>query len=284
MREKKNPIIIIGMHRSGTTLISKILQDFGVFMGFYKEKNEESKYFLKFNDWILKQTYSTWDSPENFLMLDNNSQYFFEQICRQSIRSPISNIRYFGWNKFLKGYSFKNPPKYWGWKDPRNTFTIDLWKQVFPDARIIHIYRNPVDIAVSLRKRESEKKAQLISSNPSMIKILSNKGRIANVSFRLTDYEECFNVWKLYVEKSFNVDSDCLHIKYEDFLTYPEEIIYKILNHVNLNIQKSTVEDKIKQINVDRKYAFYKKTEMISFYEKIKNDSLIQRLGYDKII
>ena len=41
-----DPIIIIGMHRSGTTLLSKLLEKCGVFMGTKKEENNESIFFL----------------------------------------------------------------------------------------------------------------------------------------------------------------------------------------------------------------------------------------------
>ena len=62
---KRSPIIIIGMHRSGTTMLSKILEDMGVFMGEKKDINNEALFFLNFNRYIFKQTFATWDSPKN---------------------------------------------------------------------------------------------------------------------------------------------------------------------------------------------------------------------------
>ncbi|MEZ5023867.1 MAG: sulfotransferase [Chitinophagales bacterium] len=42
----------------------------------------------------------------------------------------------------------------WGWKEPRNSFTLEFYKELFPDAKIIHIYRNPIDSANSYLKRD----------------------------------------------------------------------------------------------------------------------------------
>jgi hypothetical protein len=42
----------------------------------------------------------------------------------------------------------------WGWKDPRNSITLPVWLKLFPDARVIHIVRNGVDVAESLYRRQ----------------------------------------------------------------------------------------------------------------------------------
>ena len=44
-------------------------------------------------------------------------------------------------------------PINWGWKDPRTTITFPIWLQVFPKAKILHILRNGVDVAISIYRR-----------------------------------------------------------------------------------------------------------------------------------
>ena len=44
---KYNPIIIIGMHRSGTSMLSKILEDSDIFLGNNKDINNEALFFKK---------------------------------------------------------------------------------------------------------------------------------------------------------------------------------------------------------------------------------------------
>lgn len=38
----QTPVIILGMHRSGTTMITKILENLGLFVGVEKEINHEA--------------------------------------------------------------------------------------------------------------------------------------------------------------------------------------------------------------------------------------------------
>ncbi len=39
-------------------------------------------------------------------------------------------------------YKRTNGLKAWGWKDPRNTFTLPMWLSIFPKARVLHVLRN----------------------------------------------------------------------------------------------------------------------------------------------
>lgn len=48
-------------------------------------------------------------------------------------------------DKYSKYNNIKDLDIPWGWKDPKNSFTIDLWKEIFPNAKVLHIYRNPID-------------------------------------------------------------------------------------------------------------------------------------------
>ena len=65
-----------------------------------------------------------------------------------------SNSLYFGWTSIIKRGSFFQIESPWGWKDPRNTFTASIWKEVFPDLKEVYIIRHPIDIAESLFKRQ----------------------------------------------------------------------------------------------------------------------------------
>ncbi|MEM6529500.1 MAG: hypothetical protein AAF653_14480, partial [Chloroflexota bacterium] len=38
----------------------------------------------------------------------------------------------------------------WGWKDPRNTLTLAFWLDLFPDANLLLVVRNPMEVARSL--------------------------------------------------------------------------------------------------------------------------------------
>jgi hypothetical protein len=45
---------------------------------------------------------------------------------------------------------------FWGWKDPRTCLFLDLWERHLPRARHLFLYRHPVDVALSLWRRNTE--------------------------------------------------------------------------------------------------------------------------------
>ena len=142
IRRLKRPYIIIGMHRSGTSFLSRALHQNGVFMGHKQSPNAEARYFQKRNIELMVSNGYTWDLPaipKNYTAVNHsNSELLFN---------------FFGIHQnfdLLKELWQKGTPKNWGFKDPRNTFTLPYWLRLFPDARIIHIYRNGMDVAISL--------------------------------------------------------------------------------------------------------------------------------------
>src|SRR5262249_51761949 len=56
---------------------------------------------------------------------------------------------------YLRYRSITNMKQPWGWKDPRNTYTLPIWLDVFPHAKVVHVYRHGVDVAHSLRVRQN---------------------------------------------------------------------------------------------------------------------------------
>src|SRR5213078_1316124 len=64
--------------------------------------------------------------------------------------------RSMGWKRVMKYKSIDRYDRPWGWKDPRTVFTLPLWLQLFPKAKIINIVRNGVDVASSLSVREQK--------------------------------------------------------------------------------------------------------------------------------
>lgn len=50
------------MHRTGTKIITEMLEELGIFMGADKEQNNESLFFIQLNDWLLKQSSASWCS------------------------------------------------------------------------------------------------------------------------------------------------------------------------------------------------------------------------------
>ena len=117
------PIIIVGMHRSGTTMITKILENLGLFVGTQKEINHEALFFWEINNWIFDLHTSTAEKPHN--MRYRNASC--DKVVRESLDYFLQSNRR---KKYLGNLSsnYKNIKDLkipFGWKDPKNTFTID---------------------------------------------------------------------------------------------------------------------------------------------------------------
>src|SRR5579875_480845 len=142
------PLCIAGMHRSGTSMISNLLYECGLYLGPEKDllnankwnagEYWESRSFMDLNDDILTALGGSWDCPppmdtpgwENSAILDR----FRKQAC-----------------KLVRRFRRREP---WGWKDPRNSLTLPLWQSIIPNLKVLICVRNPLAVAESVRARD----------------------------------------------------------------------------------------------------------------------------------
>lgn len=164
------PVIVVGMGRSGTSYTSSLLHRCGINMG---EKMLKANYWNKegfFEDirffdfhikWLLKFNLDPgFGAPQKELL--NNEELI------QDARELISSI---------------NPKDQWGFKDPRATGFIPLWKKIFPNCLFIFVYRSPIEVADSLIR----KAVPLFLESPiNIIKIWNQYNTIA-----LEELKEC---------------------------------------------------------------------------------------------
>src|ERR1700710_1027510 len=121
------PVIFIGMHRSGTSMLARLLEELGMFFGAVKDQNNEALFFQDLNEWLLTQCGGRWDNPAVF------NRYFWrnaatgkgtELYLRKLLVSPRA-VQFLGARYAMRGIPGLETPR--GWKDPRNTFTLPLW-------------------------------------------------------------------------------------------------------------------------------------------------------------
>ncbi len=148
-----SPIMIAGMHRSGTSMVTKILKECGLEIGSKLDANSESIFFQRINIWMMSLMGSSWDSPKEF---DKISSRIKDDIAVQirELLDSRSNSIYLGWGSLIKKGSFNDIKTPWGWKDPRNTFTSLIWRDIFPGLKTVYIVRHPIDTVASLMKRQ----------------------------------------------------------------------------------------------------------------------------------
>lgn len=140
-KNKGTPIVILGMHRSGTSLLASMLHRIGISMGqefldsdqFNTKGYFEDVDFLWINKGILESSGGIWYAPpqiDEILEGDNK----FEEIIKDTIARK----------RKLAGRNS------WGWKDPRTCLTCWKFAEEIPDAKFIIIVRKLNDIKKSL--------------------------------------------------------------------------------------------------------------------------------------
>ena len=148
----------------------------------------------------------------------------------------------------------------WGWKDPRNTFTLNLWIELFPDAKIINIIRHPLAVSNSLLIRQ-KKLIELDKINSYKIKnkisILLAMNSFSMLSSNiLKNIDDCLLLYKKYQDKSIEnsnrYKNKILEIKYEDLLLNSQENIDKIFDFLNIGINKNKMKDLVRKFDSNR--------------------------------
>lgn len=278
---KHQPIILIGMHRSGTTMVTKMLQQLGLFVGEDLDVNCESKFFYKVNYWVFRIGVSKPDYPDNLKYMNSACK----EVVLEGLDYYLSSNKakkFLGNRRYIRDLEIP-----WGWKEPKNTFTIDFWKQLFPDAKIVHIYRNPLDSINSYIKRDAIERNKFSLTWKKKLKRYFMIADKYHQNFRMVDHESAFPVWKSYVEKAMSLHEsypkDIITVKYEEFLLSPTEYLKQILDFIQLPYTEEQLHEISQQVKPERGYAFLQDSESVDFYQSIQDLPIMKQLGYDDI-
>ena len=139
----KPPILICGCPGSGTSLVTKILRHAGLFTGIDSgpadaRKYHESQCFKRYNEDFLNRTIAFPHAPKSVDQFTTHNRLMREQIetLAESVeRSPLVD-------EFFGSPETNVREDVWGWKDPRNSATAMIWREVFPQLRMIVVDRN----------------------------------------------------------------------------------------------------------------------------------------------
>lgn len=310
----RSPIIIIGMHRSGTSMITNMLRELGLFIGWELESNNEAIFFLERNEKILNACNGSWDNPMVIEYLINHSE-MEDKVTDRLIKelSSFQILSYLGPKLYLKYKSVFKLDFPWGWKDPRNTVLLPLWLNIFPRAKIIHIYRNGIDVAQSLATREERRINKIVQGhagnsqiainqvNPIkdkglslyiMAKLRALKRRIAS-SKNWNDFgvrpfisiETGFEIWNTYLTKAFehtqNKTNQIINVKYEDFIDQSEHHLRNLMEFCDLAAHENEIKSIASSVVRDRKYRYKNNKIAKKFFISVKDTYWMNKLGYN---
>ncbi|WP_299880365.1 sulfotransferase [uncultured Cocleimonas sp.] len=238
----ESPIIIIGMHRSGTTLTTLLLEDLGVSMGCEQQiSTSEDLFFQRLNELLLALSNATWDNPKSFSSILKNQDW--NLALTKVISHELSKSKSI---RFSTNPCRQNKRKLWGFKDPRNTYTLPIWLNIFPNAKVINILRNGESVASSLLNRGN--------NNLKEGKSLS----LVSLSTSLS-----LDLWAEYVMEAHKncsalSDEQYFELKYETLLESPETTIRQILNFLEIDANQEEVNKAVSRVKYPNNHPVVK--------------------------
>ena len=274
----KSPIFVVGVDRSGTTLLSLILSSHSRIAIPY-ESHFITSYYNDENSWgdlnrgenrirliksILAESYvKRWDKKVELNNIDIAKCY--------SLSNAINEV-------FLS-YAKMHGKDIWGDKTPSYTAEIHIINRLFPNCRFVHIIRDGRDVAMSLIK-------QWWGAN--------------DFISALTYWEKTLNCTRRMLRML--PDERFVELKYEELLENPEKEIRNIINFLGLDFEpemlkkyQDNAEDKVGdridkhhinlKKNVLKSNAFKWKRNLIPSDQAIAFEiagELFKELGYEK--
>ncbi len=131
-------IIILGMHRSGTSCLAGALEEAGLTLGNVDRKkhtnpkgNRENLDIMHLNNAVLEGNEASWNSP------------------------PMGSCKWSKENCAAREELISSYPKdaIWGFKDPRTLLVFEGWRNALPNAQLVATFRHPIAVAKSLNTR-----------------------------------------------------------------------------------------------------------------------------------
>lgn len=143
--EPSNALIITGMHRSGTSMTTRLLNLCGLHLGdrerLLRARPDnpagfwENLDFVTLDDRILTSLGAGWDLPPTE-SVDPGQLEAFAPAARRCIESASAGAT-----------------DLWGWKDPRCSLLLPFWTAHLGVPRVVVCLRHPLEVVASLSKR-----------------------------------------------------------------------------------------------------------------------------------
>ena len=134
-------VVVLGMHRSGTSLVASMLEAMGVHMGdrlLPPSENNPRGYFedldfYNLNRAILHDAGGDWANPPSVRAISEAGERVKHEIAKVVAEKQAGGL--------------------WGWKDPRTCLTVPLYHHLLDDVRYVVVKRDSPDVSRSLTKR-----------------------------------------------------------------------------------------------------------------------------------
>ena len=250
-------------------------------MGADQQGDSESVTFMLINEGILHQCGAFWSEPMSAHFVLSQPEFVKKLVAstRQTLTSQLGNfVGQSGW----RPASAREAARPFGWKDPRNSFTLPVWKQIFPNLRALHIVRHGVDVAASLARRHSKAlRAATGEPVPPALTVIRDHALGVLSSRRGWTLAEALTMWEQYVEKAriemADLEERALEIRFEDLLEQPEHVIPDVARFCGApTIANRTAVSE--NLAAGRAFAYRRDAELAAFANTAR--VVLERYGY----
>jgi len=218
----KAPVLIIGAHRSGTSATARALELVGLQIGQRLDSHREPKALQQLHEEYFRRVGASWYHPAPFLKSIQTRDGL--RGCAKYLRSHIDShfAKIFGYRNNPKGLWLRGRLKLgaaWGWKEPRTTLFAPAWLEIFPEAQIIHVVRDALAVAESIRERELKFQAAGDSPTPN-----------------LSDLNYCRALVEIYLRAGEHVStsSNYRRLQFEELQANPPAMLEQLANSCGL--------------------------------------------------
>jgi hypothetical protein len=204
-------VCILGMHRSGTSLVSRLLNVLGVYLGpedhLMRPSADnptghwESRPIKAINDEILSILGGTWSEPPPLPPGWERSP---------KLAGPRRQAR-----EVIEGdYSGS---ELWGFKDPRNSLTLPFWQRILDPMRYVICLRNPLDVAASASARKDD----------------------------TVPFEQGIELWLTYLRSALAATAGHPRhlVFYEDLMADPEPVVHELARFIGRDETSNSESD-----------------------------------------
>jgi len=131
-------VIVLGMHRSGTSALTGFLRQCGLYLG------------EVLDDGIIHNPRGLQEAPSVLFMHQNLLEANSGDWCDPPEKVTWSRMHEAVRDLFIES---RRERPIWGFKDPRTLLVLEGWLKVLPQAELAGVFRHPMEVALSLERR-----------------------------------------------------------------------------------------------------------------------------------